>query len=256
MMAMLTYIYPNGTFYLGPTFPFWNSYHSVEQLSKAVLADKDGMAKDQMQNRQVKRRNLHKAALGTHYVETYEKKHPRLIETLQDRMTMILIGNSAVTADFIEGQGTARLIIAALMACLSAKRDLYTHDQDVPPRERKFTDQPNRNTIEVDLFIRQRVKPGASIRASAGHMNSVNKGLHDVGAHYAYRKRADGSDPTICHTSETSYHDFEEVPGTKSEVCILCHQKRWFRETHQRGDEAYGIVPRKVMNVRQGGDVE
>lgn len=241
-MAMLCYLYPNGTFFLGPTFSFWHPTETMGHLTKSIV-----------DMNVEKAANLHIAALGDHYLKRWGEQHPRLSDRLTERMAMILIGKDATEAtSFAEVQGTTRLIMSALMAAISAKPTKYVEDPDRPSKDRKNRGGPKRPIVAVDLFMRERKRPGASLRASVGAQEAIKKGLHTVGAHYAYRSRQDGSDPRVCPIHPNGTHDFEEIPDTKSECCVLCEQKRWFRDSHERGDEAYGIVPRRVKHVRLG----
>jgi hypothetical protein len=242
-MAMLFYLYRNGTCFVGPTFSYWHGSESMVPMSHLATegnAEKAGY--------------LHLGAVGNHYALTYKEQNPRLTQKLTNQMFILLIGRKGVGqhGELDEVQGTTRLIQAALMAALSAKPTQYDADPNLPPRERKKRGGKGRRVHEVDLFIRERRKPGASLKSSVGHMEGVKKGLHTVGAHYAYRRRDDGADPRVCTVEPSGIHDFEEVHGTKSEVCVLCGQRRWFKDAHERGDEAYGIVPRRVRNVRLG----
>lgn len=245
-MALLTYIYPNGTFFVGPTISFWHPTETVAHLTESIVdGDRD------------KQTTIHMTALGTQYCERYGNKNPRLFNRLCEQSALIMIGKPDATyASMKEVEGTTRLIMSALTAVLSAKPTTYTPDDSIEPRKRKKRSGSRRAVVEVDLFIRHRSRPGASIKSSVGHQEAVKKGLHTVGAHYAYRARKDGGDPRVCDVGLGGHHSFEEVEGTNTEVCVLCGQKRWFKKAHERGDEAYGIVPRKIKNIRVGEPAE
>lgn len=248
-MGLLTYVYPSGTFLLGPTLSFWNPDHDLLPLRQSILPDGEP-------NTEAKRDILRTAGVGSHYIAKMGEQNPRLCDRLRNRMNMVVIGKTKDASAYGEVQGTARLTMAALMACLSAKRTQYVPDPEHETRKRKSGTSGSRPVVEVDLFLRHRTRPGASLKASVGHMEGVKKGLHHVGAHYAYRRRSDNGDPRECPKHPDGYHSFEGLPDTKSEVCVLCGQKRWFKDSHKRGDEAYGVVGRKVQNVRVGGVIQ
>jgi len=238
--ALLFYLFDNGTSFVAPVLSAWQTCGDPEPRQNAT----DDFT-------------VMKHALGKSYLDRYEKKNPRLTKQLGLRVFQSLIGVKDMNLDrhtAEETQGTCRIALSCLTAALAARAaDIDPNKERNPrePRKDRRRGPENRNPIEVDLFIRNRPKrAGGSIKSSVGHMEGVKKGLHTVGAHWAYRARKDGGDPTECTHAEK--HDFEAVPDTNTEVCVFCWQKRWFKRTHQRGDEQYGIVPQKTFNVRAG----
>lgn len=240
IMALLFYLYPNGGCFVGPPIVYWHPEHPLAYYVSAPDIGPNLLSPPEF-------------AIGRSYVSQYGGKQPRLTDRLMKQVGLTSIGAN-VKVPWEELDGTTRCAIAVLTATLAARPPAYPETPTPgPARDRKPEWGTKERPIEVDLFIRERPrKPGGSIRASVGHLEGIKKGLHTVGAHYAYRNRADGKDPTKCPTSETGVHDFEDIPGTKSQVCVMCGQKRWFKDQHQRGDEAYGVVPQKIRNVRLG----
>lgn len=228
--GLLFYLYPTGTCFVGPVIFAWDS--DLKDEGESARASET-------------------VALGRTYIEKHGKDHPVLMKRLQRRAIISGLDKNT-TLNFSEIEGTTRMAIAALTAVLAARPPVYAPNPNGAVRERPVKHGAERDRpIEVDLFIRERPRvSGGSIRASVGHLEAVKKGRHTVAAHYAYRARADGGDPTAC--PKTPQHDFENIDGSKSQVCIYCGQKRWFKERHERGDEAYGIVPAKTYNVRVG----
>lgn len=238
--GLLTYLYPNGALFIGPYCAYWS-------LGDVVVNERMDHPDALIAN----------APIGRPYRDLYQAKHPRLHKQVLKRMGLTVMGEEQVglvkaRSLLSNGEGTTRLMVAALTSCLAAKRakpgepgaDIATVEAN--PR------QANRHTIEVDLFLRESKEPGKALRRSVGHLEGIKKGLHMVEAHYAYRARKDGADPKVCPVSQFGYHDWESIEGTHSEVCALCGQRRWFKDKHKRGDEAYGIVGQKVRNVRLG----
>jgi len=244
IMALTYYLYPSGGCFVGPPIVHWDTRGPLMRKGGDIAEPVDATGRTEADY-----------ALGTGYLDLHEGEHPRLMNKLKTRVGLTAIGSNLHTP-WSEINGHTRSAISILTAALSARPPAYVHDLGRPSAPRREAEWGTKERpIEVDLFIRERArKPGASIRASVGHLEGIKKGLHMVGAHYAYRARADGGDPTICpvRPHRSLGHDFEDIAGTKSQVCVHCGQKRWFRDQHQRGDEAYGIVPQKVRNVRLG----
>ena len=262
IMGFMFYVYPSGSSYIGP--PVFG-FHPSEPIDPPIeIVDTTGGLRHMMERNltgnfaspgflEDKRGlKLERIAMGVSYCKREEPKHPRLIKRLQERTMLTTLAHSKAVS-WKEIEGSTRIALAVLTAALSAKAPHYdpTSPKDLSaPRERPRGPERDR-PIEVDLFIRERPrKPGGSIRASVGHLEAVRKGLHTVAAHYAYRSRKDGGDPRDC--TRAAQHDFEKIEGSKSQVCIFCGQKRWFKQMHERGDEAYGVVPSKTYNVRAG----
>lgn len=246
IIALFVYLYPNGSFFVGPTFSAWHPTKNVDLFVEGAVLDLpvEDRAKEMSLMRDV--------AIGFHYGDRYGKQNPQLFKRLRDKMGVTIIGKLLSRSDgpVHNLHGTTRLQIAALMAALSAKPPKYAPVTDGRPSRDSGPSGPKRTVVEVDLFLRERKRVGDSLRASVGHAEGVKKGLHRVGAHYAYRRPEHGGDPTICPKTQFGMHDWEPIDGTKSEVCIVCGQKRWHKEAHERGDEKYGIVPPKTYNVR------
>jgi hypothetical protein len=81
---------------------------------------------------------------------------------------------------------------------------------------------------------------------SRGHStDSAGRRLHPVIGHYCYRRRADGSEARICWKDPYRTHRWQPVEGRPlQETCSCCGQLRWFRPTHERGNESIGRVVR------------
>lgn len=229
----LTYLYPNGSLVFSPVVCAW------------------ALGSDKVTPEDVEPR-FSEAAVGRGYIDTWQDKHPRLLKTLRSRMMLA----APVIMSLDEVQGTTRICMAALMAALSAKTPQPNAAAKGDEVRSPSPSGPKREVVEVDLFIRQKQRPGESLRASVGRMDGIKRGLHKVGAHYNYRRTEDGSDPTVCSVSKFGYHDWEAIPNTKSECCVLCGQKRWFKDAHERGDERYGVSKPKTYNVRVGATLD
>lgn len=241
IMGHMFYLYGLGTCFIGPVMFAW---HATEDLNLMRKTNETGQS--------YRVEEALRAAAGNDYLTRHEKNSPRLAKRLTERVFLTYMGPGRNTASFKEIDGTTRMAIAALTAALSARPPSYAPNPLRPSETRPAAPASERDRpVEVDLFIRERPRVmGGSIRASVGHLEAIKKGLHTVAAHFAYRSRSDGGDPTIC--TKSAQHDFEDIDGTKSQVCVFCGQKRWFKERHERGDEAYGIVPAKTYNVRVG----
>lgn len=263
ILGYLFYLYPTGACFVGPPIFGWHATKPVtipiEKVNTAAtqFPTGRGLAGDWAAFGDGKSAKLRPEELapGLSYSRRWEKDHPRLLHRLQSQMMLTTLRYGNHEPPWSEIEGTTRIALAALTAALSAKpAHGAAHDPKAAPvPTQKARGAERDRPIEVDLFIRERPRnPGQSLRASVGHLEGIKKGLHTVAGHYAYRARADGADPETCPINPLGIHDFEAVVSGKTEVCILCGQKRWFRAQHQRGDEAYGIVPQKVYNVRVG----
>jgi hypothetical protein len=202
--------------------------------------------------------DIDEAGIGLGYRDRYAEEHPRLYKKLAGALDLLLPGRdpnaphslTAYVRLMKEVHGTARLYLAILAALVAAQPPRYVPDGEAPPRERKDHSGTAKAPYEIDLFLRSKPKPGRSIAASLRAVERRKKMAHTVGGHYAYRARKDGGDPTVCTVSD--HHDFEKIEGTKSEVCIFCDQRRWWKAEHERGDETLGRVGQKVRNIRVG----
>lgn len=246
--AIVFYLYPNGTSFIGPSIVGWEVH--TEEGREYHPNDRSLMGR---------------LALSKFYMERYRDKNPRLLHRLCGRIYQGMLGIGRVPLATLEESsretmGTTRMAIAVLTAALSARAHrpapMESDRQPGTPKTPCERDRP----IEVDLFIRERPRQGAgaSIKASIGHLETVRKGLHKVGRHYAYRRRDDGGDPTRCTKSfnEVQHHHFERIEGTATEVCLACGQRRWLKKEHQRGDPKYGNLIPKTYNVRVGATSE
>jgi len=235
IMGFLYYVYPTGTCLLGaPAFGFHTSetmepptefIDNQEQLKRATQGESHKYTYPHLLDRGSDVL-LEEVALGTSYCRSYQELEPRLLKRLQDRMMLTTLAHRPVPL-WSQIDGTTRIALSLLVAALSAKPPHYVPvlDKDGNPLPERPRGSERDRPIEVDVFIRDRPhKPGRSIRASVGHLEAVKKGLHTVAAHYAYRSRADGGDPTQCRRAPA--HDFEKIEGSKSEVCTFCGQKR------------------------------
>lgn len=241
LIALTFYLYQTGACFVGPAVVHWHPTQpiKVQVDGKEVIGPEDLMG--------------YGHGVGHDYLRQYEEQHPRLTLRLRQLLGVRILGDPlAGIGKAVDG--FARCAAAVLTATLSARPPTYAPAlTGIKAGDSKPEWGTKARPMEVDLFIRERPrKPGGSIRASVGHLEGVKKGLHLVGAHYAYRNRGDGKDPTLCYSGMDGLHDFEDIPDSKSQVCVICNQKRWFKDQHKRGDEAYGIVPRKIRNVRLG----
>lgn len=234
--ALVCYVCPGGTFSIPTIYSVW----SDAPLSFLQLRVGD------------KRDSFSLMALGGQYVAKHRTPDQGGVKELLDRMLLIPLNRNKPMAELPWYGGATRMIIAIFTAALSARAGQHASE---PPMgttaPSKAATNAHRRVIEVDLFLRERPKkPGRSIRASIRHIEGHKKGLHKVAAHYAYRAREGGGDPTQC--TKVDKHEFEALFGTKTQVCIYCGQKRWLKKAHERGDAKYGVVPQKTYNVRAG----
>lgn len=239
---IISYLTRSGSFYIGPIIGAW----MPDGNPLPVAYTKDEYI-------------FEWAGLGKTYLSRDDQ--PRLMKKLHAATSQFVLGGAHVDKVYgssratlerlnAETQGSTRLAIALLTACMTAKAPHYTPGPDATPAEVREAKRRAREVVEIDLFLRQRERPGHSIRASVGALEAQKKREHTVGAHWAYRARKDGGDPTECPNTQFGYHDFEPVDGTKSEVCIMCGQKRWRKDAHKRGDPSLGQVAPKIYNVR------
>jgi len=233
--GLLFYLFPTGTSFIAPVTYGWYTGESEKNSPYTLCPERQ------------------KQALSPVYAGRYANKNPRTLKRLMRRVHLEMVGTDALISESKltkEVYGTTRLAIAALSAALSARSAQFEADMLADPNKplkgRKGGE--NRQPIEVDLFLRDRPKrPGGSINASIGALETLKKGLHTVGGHWAYRRRKDDNDPTQC--PKGAEHLWESIEGTKTQVCLACGQKRWFRDQHQRGDAKYGVASTKTYNV-------
>lgn len=183
------------------------------------------------------KRRMLEFGVGYHYCEVH-RSDPNLRPLLDHAQQGIIV--KAMRQDILEGMmetanGTARLAICCLIGIGMAKRRKYrTGTEEVEiPRDPKPSDY--KRVYEVDLFL----TPKVNVRKHVINGQIVDRkkpGRHPVRGHWAYRSRRDGLDPRVCHVSPGGLHDWEDVEGTKSQVCVLCAQKRWIKPPQVRGE--------------------
>lgn len=241
ILSLVCYLYPNGSVFVGPLLCMWSPDQALWPLMNEIAEESDE-----------ERDSMVSTGIGDHYLSKRAQANPRLTKKLRERMACTIAGTTFRQTPEARQEfgGISRLLMACLMAALSAKPPKYPPAKEGASPGRSGPSGPKRTVTEVDLFLRERQRQGESLRASVGVVEGIKKGLHKVGAHYAYRKRSDGRDPTVCYMTQFGMHDWEPIEGTKSEVCAVCGQKRWFKAAHERGDEKYGVVPPKTYNVR------
>lgn len=196
-------------------------------------------------------------AMGPGYLSMFNKPKNKA-----DLVKLLLAGSIAIlpfvkqkfrslandTNMFGDMNGNARVMLAVLATALLARPKDYVRDLNLPPKKTDPRERSGTEVIEIDLFIRPKMKVGHTIIRAVNAAERAKKRRHEVLGHWAYRTRPDGSDPTRCRGG--GEHEWEDIEGTKSQVCITCSQKRWFRDKHERGDESQGRAPQKIYNVR------
>lgn len=244
------YLYPNGSNMLGPTISMVSKEAALSiALTPEYLADFEYITGIPYQA----------FAMGPGYLNRWRTETDR-----KTTLDLALLGAISLLPHrkarnrnakqeigiLCDVNGNARIALAALATVLYAKPVKYREDPDLPPVERNRKSGARSEVVEIDVYVKPKVKPGHTVIRHINAAERAKKRRHDVLAHWAYRQRKDGSDPLQCLPGRA--HSFENVEGTKSQVCIYCDQKRWFRDKHERGDATLGAAPPKIYNVRAG----
>lgn len=242
------YLYPSGKTMFGP------AALSLASEPSDVLTK--GYAKAMKQDRHLTKFVMN-AAGGYAWHSRNDDDHPRLANRLRAQWSLVPAGyeklDEKACVDILkEMNGTGRVAVAALSACIAARAPGFIPSTDGEERERRQRDGERHTAASVDLFIRPTTRKGKTILRALRAAEAQRRRQYEVGAHWNYRHRDDGGDPMVCPVHERGHHDFERIEGTQSEECALCGQRRWFKRAHKRGDPSVGVVPPKRYRVRAG----
>lgn len=204
-------------------------------------------------------RPLKEVPLGTVYCDQWRNEQPRKFKELVEctgvgyfpctkkHIHKLAAMNSVTLLN--ETGGLSRIIIAAMAAIMTAKGARYLRPVDGDPeiRERRQGGSQERyEPTTYDVYLTPKAVPGHTLLKGA--RDAARMRLHEVAGHWCYRQHEDGRDPTKCTVG--AHHDWEDIDGTVSQECILCGQRRWWRDAFKRGDETLGVVPKKVTRIR------